>query len=222
MTILTTITGSPAGIPFSKSDDTVPFKSAEEAWFWFIQAQTARNEGAKISAGAGLYSRPCEPVDIIQALERLYRARSVTMDHIMILRHYGQRLLSPDPRRQKEMRAYALWKEALEKLEDALVKKRIVVRPHWIKFSDLWPSVDALAHKTEVIRIDLPDHFKLVQWLESQGETVVAYPIKTTKLKPLTPSIFSCVESVKRILGLRKPFILTPWQLYQFIKERNS
>ncbi|MBL8641137.1 MAG: hypothetical protein JNL76_03375 [Alphaproteobacteria bacterium] len=129
MTIFKTITGSPK----ASSDDTVPFKSAEEAWFWFIQAQTARNEGARITAGAGLYPRPCEPVDIIKALERLYRARTVTMDHVMVLRHYGQRLLSPDPRRQKEIRAYGLWKEALSKLEDALVIKRIVIRPHWIK-----------------------------------------------------------------------------------------
>ena len=129
MTIFKTITGSPDAIP----DDTVPFKSAEEAWFWFIQAQTARNEGAKITAGAGLYQRPCEPVDIIKTLERLYRARTITMDHVMVLRHYGQRLLSPDPRRPKEIRAYAIWREALLKLEDALVVKRIVVRPHWIK-----------------------------------------------------------------------------------------
>ena len=129
MTILTTITGSPLATP----DDTQPFKSAEEAWFWFIQAQTARNEGAKIVAGAGLYQRPCEPVDIITALERLYRARRVTIDHIMILRHYGQRLMSPDPRRAKEIRAHGLWKEALSKLEEVLIAKRIVVRPHWIK-----------------------------------------------------------------------------------------
>lgn len=133
MTIFKTITGSPDAIPSAKADDTVPFKSAEEAWFWFIQAQTARNEGAKITAGAGLYPRPCEPVDIIKVLERLYRARIVTMDHVMVLRHYGQRLLSPDPRRPKELRAHALWREALTKLEDALVVKRIVVRPHWIK-----------------------------------------------------------------------------------------
>lgn len=129
MTTFKTITGS----PLLTADDTIPFKSAEEAWFWFIQAQTARNEGAKITAGAGLYARPCEPVDIIQALERLYRHRRVTMDHVMILRHYGQRSLSPDPRRPKEKRAYGLWKEALDKLEDVLVTKRIVVRPHWIR-----------------------------------------------------------------------------------------
>ena len=105
MTIFKTITGSPSAIP----DNATPFKSAEEAWFWFIQAQTARNEGAKIMAGAGLTPRPCEPVDIIKNLERLYRDRHITMDHVMILRHYGQRQMSPDPRRAKEIRAYDLW-----------------------------------------------------------------------------------------------------------------
>jgi hypothetical protein len=127
--IFKTITGSQSATP----DDTVPFKSAEEAWFWFIQAQTARNEGAKIQAGAGMFNRPCEPVDIIKALERLYRARRVTMDHVMVLRHYGQRAMRPDVRRAKEVRAHQLWEQALEKLEEALVAKRIVVRPHWIK-----------------------------------------------------------------------------------------
>jgi hypothetical protein len=129
MTTFKTIQGSPS----KTADDTVPFKSAEEAWFWFIQAQTARNEGARIMAGSGLYPRPCEPVDIIKALERLYRARRVMMDHVMVLRHYGQRMLSPDPRRAKEIRAHQLWTEALERLEEALVLKRIVVKPHWIK-----------------------------------------------------------------------------------------
>jgi hypothetical protein len=135
MTLFTTIDGSAMtdASRLRKHNTATPFKSAEEAWFWFIQAQTARREGARISAGQGLYARPCEPVDIITALERLYRARQLTMDHIMILRHYGQRLMAPDNRRPKEMRAHGLWREALSKLEDVLVSKKIVVRPHWIK-----------------------------------------------------------------------------------------
>ena len=94
-----------------------------------------------------------------------------------------------------------------------------------MRFADMWISIDALAHKTDVMRIDLPDHFNLVQWLESQGETVLCYPIRPAHLRPLWPSVFSCVESVKRILGIRKFSILTPWQLHKFIKEtteRNS
>ena len=90
-----------------------------------------------------------------------------------------------------------------------------------LRFGDTWFSVDALSHKTEIMRIDLPDHFKLVGWLESQGETVVTCRKFSETRKLLWPAAFTCVESVKRILGIHQPFIFTPWQLYQFIKERT-
>ncbi len=106
--------------------EAVPFETAEAAWFWFVQAQTARNEGAQIVAGAGNCVRPCEPVDIYRELDRLYRGRRLVIDHIKVLRHYGMRLLSPDPRHPKEARAYTIWIEALDRLGDALKSKGIV------------------------------------------------------------------------------------------------
>lgn len=105
---------------------TTPFDTAEEAWFWFMLAQEARNAGARVTAGAGLIARPCEPSDILKCLDRLHRNRRLLMDHLLVLRHYGRRQLSPDPRRVKEVRAFALWKEALERLEPAFVRKGIV------------------------------------------------------------------------------------------------
>ncbi|MFA7277263.1 MAG: hypothetical protein WC043_10740 [Pseudobdellovibrionaceae bacterium] len=113
------------------TETTLPFSSATEAWFWFIQANLARREGARISAGVGPVTRPCEPVDILVALERLYRNRRILMDHIRILHYYGVRLTPPDPRRPREIRARILWDEALTLLEDVLCDKHIVVRPHW-------------------------------------------------------------------------------------------
>lgn len=110
----------------SRDIETTPFDNAEEAWFWFILAQTARMDGARTSAGAGLTPRPCEPSDILKSLDRLYRNRRITMDHILVMRHYGKRQMSPDPRRVKEVRAFALWKEAMERLEPILVRKGIV------------------------------------------------------------------------------------------------
>lgn len=103
-----------------------PFSTAEEAWFWFILAQTAKVEGAKLCSGASLMKRPCEPTDILTCLDRLYRNRRITMDHMLVLRHYGKRQMAPDPRRVKEARAFTLWKEALERLEPVLVRKGIV------------------------------------------------------------------------------------------------
>jgi hypothetical protein len=117
--------------------DCVPFTSAEEAWFWFIQAHTARLEGAKIVAGASKFERPCEPLDIFRVMERLYRARRLLMDHVMTLRHYGRLQRPPDQRVHKEMLAYDLWCEALEKMEEVLVTKGIVAqRPWYLPFDE--------------------------------------------------------------------------------------
>lgn len=113
-----------------------PFDSVEQAWFWFIQAQQARVDGARFMAGAGLIPRPCEPIDILQALDGLYRARKLTMDHLLVLRHYGRRMISPDPRRAKEIRGYRLWTEGLNALSQVLEAKKIVqpqgMFPAWL------------------------------------------------------------------------------------------
>jgi len=114
-----------------------PFHSVEDAWFWFIQAQAAKNDGARIIAGKSMVSRPCEPLDILKVLDRLYRQRRLLRDHLLVLRHYGRRQYAPDPRRVKEQRAYEVWREALERLELALMQKGIVQkkeegrRPGW-------------------------------------------------------------------------------------------
>ena len=108
-----------------------PFASAEEAWFWFMVAQAAKNDGARITAGQGAVTRPCEPSDIFQALNRLYRQRRLRMDHIRVLKHYGERHMAPDPRRPKELRAYLIWNEALARLEAVLEAKGIVRKAAW-------------------------------------------------------------------------------------------
>jgi hypothetical protein len=111
--------------------EAAPFVSAEEAWFWFMTAQAAKNDGARIVAGQGAVKRPCEPADILQALNRLYRQRRVQMDHIRVLKHYGERHMPPDHRRPRELRAYLIWSEALERLESLLEAKGIVRKPAW-------------------------------------------------------------------------------------------
>lgn len=120
----------------SSSVDTTPFGSAEEAWFWFIQAQAARNDGARFSAGQGLVSRPCEPVDILKIVDRLYRQRRLLVDHLLVLRHYGRRLIAPDARRMKEIKAHSLWVEALERMTPIFERKGIVqVLSAWHPFA---------------------------------------------------------------------------------------
>jgi hypothetical protein len=111
---------------YAGNGEIVPFSSAQEVWFWFMDAQEARSAGARLMAGAGLHPRPCETVDILKIIDRLYRNRRLMMDHFMILRHYGQRKMPPDPYRAKEQRAYTLWHEALDILEEVFIAKGIV------------------------------------------------------------------------------------------------
>ena len=104
----------------------IPFGSAEEAWFWFIQSNDAKTAGARVRAAAGDVPRPCEPIDVLQALERLYRQRQLVRDHLYVLAHYGRRLMAPDPLRYREIRARSLWEEALSRLDPVLRRKGIV------------------------------------------------------------------------------------------------
>lgn len=108
--------------------ETTPFDSVEEAWFWFIQAQQARIDGSRFARGLGLMPRPCEPLDILQVVDRLYRQKDLSMDHLLVLRHYGRRMLPPDPRRAKEIRAWRLWAEALSQMS-AVLEKKGIIRP---------------------------------------------------------------------------------------------
>lgn len=130
----------------------VPFISVEEAWFWFIAAQDAKNEGARIRAGQAVSPRPCEAIDILKIVERLYRQRRLLRDHLLVLRHYGRRKYAPDARRIKERKAFCLWKEALERMEPVLVRKGIVLQA--LSRPDLrWPESAMLYENTRIEQI---------------------------------------------------------------------
>lgn len=112
-----------------RDHQTVPFTTAEEVWFWFIDANQARLEGARFSAAQGGVRRPCEPVDILRIVDRLYRGRRLVMDHLRVLRYYGVRRMPPESWRANEARAATLWAEAMRTLEPVLVSKKIMRDP---------------------------------------------------------------------------------------------
>lgn len=112
--------------PNTLDTNIVLFDSVEEAWFWFMLAQQARNEGARYTSGLSLTPRPCEPSDILKILHNLYRNRLLLWDHMLVLKHYGVRQIAPDAKRVKEMRAHKLWGEAMNRLEPVLIRKGIL------------------------------------------------------------------------------------------------
>lgn len=40
------------------------------------------------------------------------------------------------------------------------------------------------------------------------------------RLAPVRP--YTCVEEVKRVLGLHLPWVLTPWQLYRYLMRQGA
>lgn len=137
-------------------DNTVPFLNAEEAWFWFIDAQEARNAGARMMKGAGAQLRPCEPVDILNVLDRLYRSRRLLRDHLLVLRHYGRRKMAPDPRRAKEKRAAVIWRQALDVLGAALADKGIIESPRRLEGkASIWAGIPI----AELSQMSMDDHW---------------------------------------------------------------
>jgi hypothetical protein len=109
-----------------KSNAPQAFETAEEAWFWFINAMQARHDGARIVAGLGQVIRPCEPVDIYKAVDRLYRTRRLLIDHLKVMRHYGLRGIKPDHTRIRESLSATLWDEAMDRLAQSLKLKGII------------------------------------------------------------------------------------------------
>ena len=106
-----------------------PFADAEAAWFWTVQARTAQLDGARVSAGQGLVPRPCEPLDVLTAVDRLYRRRRLLREHLEVLADFGRRHLVPDPHSRGERRAAHLWAEAMAELAPVLRAKGIVAAP---------------------------------------------------------------------------------------------
>jgi hypothetical protein len=80
-----------------------------------------------------------------------------------------------------------------------------------------WISLDPLSNYMDLsIHHNVPPAFNLPLWLKTRGHTVVRAPVERIR-KEAPWMIFTCTEAVKRVLGLHKRFIVTPWQLYRHL-----
>jgi len=84
-----------------------------------------------------------------------------------------------------------------------------------------WVSIDPLASHTDIeVHHQLAAHYDLPGWLEYQGHKVLKIDQTFSCQKSASFPFFSCVEVVKRLMGLHHPFIITPWQLYKFLQKQ--
>lgn len=80
-----------------------------------------------------------------------------------------------------------------------------------------WVIIDPLSHKTALSVAEGFSADELVRWYEGQGLKAVRTVVREApaKLAPLAPA--TCVEAVKRVLGIHAWSILTPRQLHDYL-----
>jgi hypothetical protein len=84
-----------------------------------------------------------------------------------------------------------------------------------------WIVLDPLSPHLEIAVLPLPAGFDLPNWLKEQNLTVLQAPINRTHKTAAPANWFSCVEVIKRFLGIHARRIMTPWQLYRFLQQEN-
>lgn len=95
-------------------EEPLPVDQVEEAWFWFANPEKPQPDS--ISLGH-LESRRSE---FFRCVDRLYRHRRLTRDHLNVLAAYGRRRRSPQVDRRREQRSHVLWSEAMGRIGPAL------------------------------------------------------------------------------------------------------
>jgi len=88
--------------------------------------------------------------------------------------------------------------------------------------NEQWVIFDPMSNYTNLGIFSGPVIDEVAEWYRQFGLTV----IKTVVRREGSPAAewrpFTCVEAVKRVLGIRAPWVLTPWQLYRHIEHRRS
>lgn len=80
-----------------------------------------------------------------------------------------------------------------------------------------WVIIDPLSHKTALSVVEGLSAEELAEWFERQGMRAVRTFVRSApaKLAPLAPA--TCVEAVKRVLGIHAWSVVTPRQLHDHL-----
>lgn len=85
----------------------------------------------------------------------------------------------------------------------------------WISYDPLSPHTEIIAHH------HMPSSFDLPGWLAARGQLPIPAKVRWNQARPAPFMLFTCVEAVKRVLGLHHFFIFTPWQLYRHLTSKH-
>lgn len=88
-----------------------------------------------------------------------------------------------------------------------------------VKDGPAWIVLDPLSHHTRLAAIavdDLAGHYR------AAGVTVIATHLRPPPPRPAPWRPYTCVEAVKRVLGIHATGIFTPRQLYLWLQKQEK
>jgi hypothetical protein len=88
-----------------------------------------------------------------------------------------------------------------------------------LRQGDLWLLMDPRLDRTELRAIRWRAGIDPIVWFADKGFVAVPLRLFPGRGRVAPPAATTCVESVKRVLGLRAFTVLTPWQLFQKITQ---
>ena len=83
-----------------------------------------------------------------------------------------------------------------------------------------WLTVDPLLHRLEIRASGLPSSFDLAAAYRGMSLDVIEIVPAAVPLRRAPLGLFTCVETAKRVLGIRARWVLTPWQLQRWLRTR--
>jgi hypothetical protein len=85
----------------------------------------------------------------------------------------------------------------------------------------LWLTCDPLKDRIQVSILPVSARFDLAAFYARQGHTVLLGTINPNlPRQPFTLAPLTCVTVAKRLLGVRAPWIATPWQLCRLLRSQ--
>jgi hypothetical protein len=84
-----------------------------------------------------------------------------------------------------------------------------------------WVICDPLSHQTDLSIVDGFTSEELAAWYRSYGMRVIETRLRTAPFRPAPLRPYTCVEAVKRVLGLHARWVVTPWQLYRLLRQQQ-
>lgn len=85
-----------------------------------------------------------------------------------------------------------------------------------------WHLIDPLSNSTEITTLDALTPREIIQSFTACGCDAVPVQRRAPVRRTMSPAPFTCVEAVKRVLGIRAWHIVTPWQLRRYLGCRQG